>query len=141
MGVRKPPRPTVLPSALVCAFFQDKARALFLEQIDERGMVRLELPGLLINEGEDPVSALAAYLRSTLSIDAQIHLICLRGRFNVGTRKRRHVIPALAFACSAKKVSPKIAAPYSGAVWLAAEDAFERKLGRNTEWLKSAERV
>ncbi len=135
--IRTPPK----LSALVCAFFQDGARALFLEQKDERGITRLDLPSIIINEGEDPVSALAAYLRSTLAIDAQIHLICLRGKFNAGTRKRRRMIPALAFACSAKKIQPKIAPPYSGTVWLAAEDAFERKLGRNTEWLRSAERV
>lgn len=135
--IRTPPK----LSALVCAFFEDSGRALFLEKMDERGVVRLELPGLLINEGEDPVSALASFLRSTLSLDPQIHLIFLRGRYNAGTRKRRHLIPALAFRCSAKKVQPKIQAPYSGSVWLAAEDALSAKLGRTAEWLRQAERV
>ncbi len=135
--IRTPPK----LSALVCAFFEDSGRALFLEKTDERGRKQIELPYILINEGEDPVGALTAYLRSSLSLDAQIHLIFLRGRYNAGTRKRRHLITALAFRCSAKKVQPKISAPYSGSVWLAAEDALSAKLGRNSEWLRTAERV
>ncbi len=131
----------LFPSALVCALFEDNGRYFFLEKTDERGRKQIELPSVLINEGEDPVSVLAAYLRSALSLDSQIHLVSLRGKFNAGSRKRRRMIPALAFRCSAKKMQPKISAPYSSSRWLTAEDSLKEKLGRNSEWLQRAERV
>lgn len=135
-------------SALVCALFEDNGRYFFLEKTDERAKKaderarkQIELPCVLINEGEDPVSALSAHLRASLSLDPQIHLISLRGRYNAGSRKRRHLLPVLAFRCSAKRMQPKISAPYSSSRWLAAEDALKEKLGRNAEWLKTAAKV
>ncbi len=141
MGTRKPPRPTILPSALVCALFEDNGRYFFLEKTDLAGKIQIELPCVLVNEGEDPVSSLSNYLRSSLSLDAQIHLISLRGSFNAGTRKRRHMIPVLAFKCTVKRMSVKLPAAYSGSLWLSAEASFEQKMGRNTEWLMRAEKV
>ena len=129
------------PSALVCALFEDNGRYFFLERTDERGRKQIELPSVLINEGEDPVSLLSSFLRSSLSLDAQVHLITLQGRFNAGSRKRRHLIPVLAFRCSAKRMQPKISSPYSGFVWLGAEDSLKQKMGRNTEWLARAEKA
>ena len=128
-------------SALVCALFEDQGRYFFLEKTDERGRVQIELPSLLVNECEDPVSSLAAYIRNSLGLDAQIHLILLRGSFNVGTRKRRHIIPVLAFRCTVKKMSVKLPATYSGSRWLSAEASFAEKMGRNTEWLMRAEKI
>ncbi|VVB57252.1 Uncharacterised protein [uncultured archaeon] len=128
-------------SALVCALFEDSGRYFFLERTDERGRKQLELPSILINEGEDPVSSLSAYLRSSLSLDAQIHLIALRGTHNAGSRKRKHSIPALAFRCSVKRMQPKIPSSFSAFRWLAAEDALNEKLGRNSEWLKNCEKT
>jgi hypothetical protein len=128
-------------SALACALFEDNGRYLFLQRMDERGRTIIELPSVLINEGEDPVASLSAYLHSSLSLDSQIHLISLRGKFNAGSRKRRHLIPVLAFRCSAKRMQPKLPAAYSGFRWLAAEDSLKEKLGRNSEWLMRAERV
>ncbi len=135
--IRSPPK----LSALVCALFEDKGRYFFLEKTDERGRVLLELPSLLVNEGEDPVAMLDAYVRSSFSLDPQIHLISLRGTFNAGSRKRRNLISALAFSCSAKKMQPKIPSAYSGSRWLTAEDALEKKLGRNSEWLRMAQKI
>jgi len=128
-------------SALICALFEDNGRYFFLERLDERGRTLIDLPNILVNEGEDPVSMLDAHLRSSLSIDPQIHLISLRGTYNAGSRKRRHLIPVLAFRCSAKKMQPKLIPPYTGSRWLTAEDALEQKLGRNTEWLRMAEKI
>ncbi|MCL6089223.1 MAG: hypothetical protein M1530_03625 [Candidatus Marsarchaeota archaeon] len=135
--IRAPPK----LSALACALFEDNGRYFFLEKIDERGRKQIELPSVLVNEGDDPVSSLSSYLRSSLSLDSQIHLISLRGKFNAGSRKRRRMIPVLAFRCSAKRMQPKLPAAYSGFRWLAAEDSLKEKLGRNSEWLMRAERV
>ena len=128
-------------SALICALFEDNGRYFFLERLDERSRTLLELPSVLVNEGEDPVASLSAYLHSSLSLDPQIHLISLRGIYNSGSRKRRHLIPVLAFRCSAKKMQPKLPAPYSGSRWLTAEDALKEKLGKNSEWLRFCEKT
>jgi len=141
MGVRKPPRPTILPSALICALFEDKGRYFFLEKTDERARRQIELPCVLVNEGEDPVAMLAVYLHSSLSLDAQIHLICLRGMHNSGSRKRKHLIPALAFRCTAKRMNARLPSSFSGSRWLSAEDALKERLGRNTDWLQRAEKI
>ena len=135
--IKTPPK----PSALICALFEDNGRYLFLERTDERGRALIELPSVLVNEGEDPVAMLDAHLRASLSIDPQVHLISLRGQYNSGSRKRRHLIPVLAFRCSAKKMSTRVPPPYTSSRWLTAEDALDKKLGRNSEWLRKAEKI
>lgn len=138
MGRRQPKIGPPKPSLLVCALFEDGGRYFFLERKDERGIAFIDLPHVLLHGGEDPVSSLSAHLHSSLSIDAQVHLVSLRGQYNAGSRKRRHLIAALAFSCSAKRIQPKLPAPYSAFRWLKAEDSLKMRLGRNTEWLASA---
>lgn len=132
-----PPQPT----SLACALFEDGGRYFFMERMDERGAVLIDLPHVLLHGAEDPVSALVSHLHSSLSIDAQIHAVVLRGTYNTGSRKRRHLIPVLAFSCTSKRIQPKLPAPYSAFRWLKAEDSLKMRLGLNTQWLASAKKA
>ena len=125
-----------VPAALAAGLLEDGERALFLVRKNERGEELLEIPCVEVMRGDNPVAALYAAFRAQTGIDAQVHEILFERRHNAGTRKRRAVVPALAFRLTAKSHAVKPSPEFSGYRWLAPEDMKGRKLSRKAEWLR-----
>ena len=125
-----------LPSALAAGLLEDGERALFLVRKNLLGEELLEIPCAEVMPGENPVAALVAAFRAQAGIDAEVHEILFQRRHNAGTRKRRAIIPALAFKVTAKSHAVRVAPEFSGYKWLAPKDMAGKKLSRKSEWLR-----
>jgi len=125
------------PSSLAAGLLDDNGRALFLVRKNaSSGIETVELPCVLLLRGENPVARLAEEFRRQAGIDAQVHEILFEKRHNMGSRKRKVFIPALAFKVTAKNASAKPSGEYSGCKWIASADLVKYKLARNAEWLR-----
>lgn len=126
-----------LPSCLAAGLLVDGNRALFLVRVNEKGEELLEIPCALLMKGENPVAALASAFRAQTGIDAQVHEVLFEKRHNVGSRKRRALVPALVFKITAKSHAVKCAPEFSGYKWLEQKELLGKKLSRKTEWMGS----
>ncbi len=124
------------PASLACGILEDSGRALFLCRKRTDGTETVELPCILLQKGDNPVSALSAEFRRQTGIDGQVHGVLFERRHNSGSKRRKLWIPVLAFEVTAKKTSAKIAPEFSGFKWIAAEDLGKHRLARICEWLK-----
>jgi len=129
---------TILPKCLACGMLKDEGRVLFLKRKDERGIERIELPCVLVQSGRSPVAEIKSEFIRQTGIDAQMHEIVLESRHNAGSRKRKSWVPCLVFKFTAKNMRTKPASEFSGFGWLKLEDVKKEKLGRNTEWIRTA---
>lgn len=121
-------------SALACALIEDGGRVLFLKRKEgEREL--LELPCVLVEKGRNPVFELKEAVLAQTGIDAQVHEPVMEGRHNAGSRKRKKWIPALGFRVSAKSMSARVGAGFSGVKWIPLEEAKKERIGRKAEWL------
>ena len=107
-----------LPSALACGLLEDNERALFLLRKNVQGVETIELPCVLLQKGDNPVSALSSAFRAQTGIDAQVHEILFEKRWNAGTRKKKVWVPALMFKVTAKNASVRLSPEFSGCKWL-----------------------
>lgn len=139
--MQKTGKAATAPELLACALIEDSGRFLFLESKPREGSETIGLPCALVKKGGDPVSALARAIIEQAGIDAHVKEPALRGRFNLGSRKRKVWIPALAFNVSSKSYSARSSRDFSKAVWLSAEDALKKRLSRTSDWLRNCERV
>lgn len=128
-----------LPKALACALLEDNGRILFLVRKDANGIERIELPCVLVPSGRSPFADIKEAFQKMTGIDGEFHEIALEGRHNVGFRRRKNWVPALAFKVTAKNRAARPSGEFSGFRWLSFEDALRQKLGRNAEWLKKLE--
>ncbi|MFA5412466.1 MAG: hypothetical protein WC350_03935 [Candidatus Micrarchaeia archaeon] len=124
-------------SALACAIVEDGGRMLFLKRVEKEREV-LELPCVLVEKGMNPLSELKGAVLTQTGIDAQVHEPIMGGRHNVGSRKRKRWVPALGFRVSAKNMSARVGAGFSGVKWISLEDAKKERLGRKSEWLRAS---
>lgn len=124
-----------MPVALVCGMLLDANRALFLAKKDEKGNETIELPCVPIYAGENPAAAAVGALKEQAGIDAQAHEIIMRGKHNVGSRKRKEIVPVLVFRMGAKNVPAKVSSAFCGYRWLEEKQAATRKFSRKCEWL------
>jgi hypothetical protein len=168
---RRSPSQMVLPVALAVGMLEDDGRALFLfqNQMPVRGVkavggtmapgatassARLfELPCVLVMPGENPVQRLTESFLMQTGIDAQVHETMRQASINVGTRKRRQIIPVLVFRLTSKRMSAKIAivgppgrrcpdgsqepsrgAGWNGFVWMSIRQAVGEKFTRRGQW-------
>jgi len=122
--------------ALACGLLQDGERALFLSRKNVLGLETVEIPCVPIFKGENPVAKISEEFKRQTGIDAQVHEIAFEKRHNVGTRKRRQIVPAMAFRMSAKSAAARPSHEFSGYRWLSATDLLKFKLARNAEWLR-----
>ena len=148
---RRAPAHLVQPVALAVGLLEDGGRALFLYQEPAPGAAAggggraaraeagaggrlLELPSVLVMPGENPVSRLAEGYSQMTGIDAQVHETMRQASVNVGTRKRRHLVPVLVFRLTAKRMSARAGAGWNGFVWLAVRQALGEKFTRRGQW-------
>ena len=122
-------------SSLACGLLEDANRALFLCRKNAEGIETVELPCVLLKKGENPVAALASEFRRQTGIDAETHEILFEGKHNIGSRKRKAFVPALAFKMTAKRASCIPSAEFCGYRWLSREDLKNYRRGRNALWL------
>ena len=135
MRSRKIPTGTPMPKALVCALLEDNKRFLFLVRKDRTGIEKIELPCVLVPSGRSPFAEIKALFPQVTGIDGEIGEIVLEGKHNAGSRKKKNVVPALAFKVTAKNKSAKVSKDFSGFKWLSFEDFRKYRLGRNAERL------
>ncbi len=139
MGRRRVPTGSPIPKALACGMLEDGGRVLFLVRRDANGIERIEMPCVLVPSGRSPFADIReAFGRLTGIADCQVHGVALEGRFNTGSRRRRHLVPCLAFRVSARNRAARPSPEFSGFRWLSLDDALESRLGRNLEWLRTA---
>jgi len=138
MGRRKVLTGTPLPKALACGMLEDNGRVLFLVRRDMNGTERIEMPCILVASGRSPFAEIKSFFQKATGIDAEIHEIALEGRYNAGSRKRRNMVPVLAFRVSARNRTTRPMAGFSGFRWLSLDDARKQRLARNCEWLLRA---
>ena len=124
------------PAALACGLLEDNGRALFLCRRNSLGVETVELPCVLLQKGDNPVSALSTEFRRQTGIDGQVHGVLFERRHNIGARKRKAWIPALAFGVTAKNAGAKPAGEYSGFRWIASSELGKHKLARICDWLR-----
>ncbi len=125
-----------LPSGLAAGLLEDGERALFLVRKNVLGEELLEVPCAELMAGDNPVAALSSAFRAQAGIDAEVHEVLFQKRLNIGTRKRRAIIPVLAFKVTAKSHVVKPGQGFSGYRWLAPSDMGGKKLSRKSEWLR-----
>jgi len=125
------------PTALACGLLEDGNRALFLCRKDALGVETLELPCALILAGDNPVSALTSEFRRQTGLDGQVHEVIMEGKHNIGSRKRKQLVPVLVFKVTAKAASARQSGEFSGFEWLERRELLGRRLGRNFQWFWS----
>lgn len=118
-----------MTKALLCALIQDANRTLFIERTSA-DLVTYGIPSIMVNDGTDQVKALTQAVKEQTGIDAQVTQVALTGRHNVGSRKRRQYVPALAFYAVSKNYKPTVACK-----WLTVKQSREVKLDLNTAWI------
>ncbi len=125
-------------SALACAFIQDGIKILFLKKQSQspKNPMELCLPCVLVQQGENPVTALARAVRTQAGIDAQISEAKFEGKYNAGSKKRKILVPALGFQAAAKSARCNPSKEFAGFAWLPLAIAKKQKLARTAEWLK-----
>jgi len=124
------------PQAIAAGLLEDGERALFLARKNSLGVELLEIPCVEVMAGENPVAAIVAAFRQQTGIDAEAHEIIFQRKHNAGTRKRRALVPVLAFRLTAKSHSVKPSPEFSGYRWLAPKDMLGKRLSRKSEWLR-----
>ena len=124
------------PAAIAAGLLEDGERALFLVRKNVLGEELLEVPCAELMAGDNPVAALSSAFRAQAGIDAEVHEVLFQKRLNIGTRKRRAIIPVLAFKVTAKSHVVKPGQGFSGYRWLAPSDMGGKKLSRKSEWLR-----
>ncbi len=120
---------------LVCGMLEDNKRFLFLKRKDENGIERLEFPSVIMKSGTDPASLLVLAFKEKTGIDGEISDILFEEKYNSGSRKRKVLIPCLAFRFLAKNKTAKPPNEFSGFKWLTLDDAKKQKIARTSEWI------
>ena len=123
------------PIALACGILRDGARVLFLVRRRSDGMEMLELPCVAVHSGENTVALLSVAFREQAGIDGMVCEPVIEGRHNLGSRRRKALVPAIGFAVKAKNCTARPASGFAGFKWMALAEAARKKLSRNTEWL------
>ena len=121
--------------SLACGLLEDGNRALFLCRKNADGIETVELPCVLLKKGENPVASLASEFARQTGIDAEAHEIMFEGKHNAGSRKKKMLVPALAFRMTAKNASCKPSTEFSGYRWLAREGLRGFRLAKSCWWL------
>jgi len=132
--MKKTPLPKP-PVALACGLLEDGNRALFLCRRNEKGEEELELPCALLFAGDNPVSSLAIEFRRQTGIDGEVHEVIIEGKHNAGSRKRRLLVPALAFKLTAKSASVRVSSEFCSYKWLERRELSGKKIGRLLRWM------
>jgi len=120
---------------LACGILEDNGRILMLIRKNERGTEQFELPYVLLAKGDNPVQSLTAMFMSSAGIDAQVHEIILEAKHNIGSRKRKRFIPAVAFHMTSKSSRVSLAPQFSGFKWVPRDEVAKLRLSRQAEWL------
>ncbi|MCX6772451.1 MAG: NUDIX hydrolase, partial [Candidatus Micrarchaeota archaeon] len=108
---------------------------LFLCRKSPLGTETIELPCVLLQKGENPVATLTSEFKRQTGIDAQVHEVRFERRHNIGSRKRKLLVPVLVFKITARNASAKPSGEFSGFRWIAQPDLGKYKLCRNALWL------
>ena len=124
------------PSALAAGLLEDGGRALFLVRRNLKGVETVELPCVLLLNGENPVARLTEAFWQQTGIDPEVHEILFERRHNAGSRKRKNWVPVLVFKITAKSASAKPSSEFSGYRWIASEDLGRFKPGKNCDWFR-----
>ena len=120
---------------LACGILEDGNRILFLTRKNKLGVEYFELPHALLVKGDNPVAALTKTFLSGTGIDAQVHEIILEAKHNIGSRKRKKFIPAVAFKVTSKSNRVSLSPQFSGFRWVPRDEVGKLKLARQAEWL------
>ena len=120
---------------LACGILEDNGRILMFTSKNNRGIELFELPYVLLVKGDNPVHSLAAMFMSSAGIDAQVHEIVLEAKHNIGSRKRKRFIPAVAFHITSKSNRVSLAPQFSGFKWVPRDEVAKLRLSRQAEWL------
>jgi len=102
---------------------------MFLESC-EKEKVCFSLPCVLADEKENPLEVLKKIVAEELGIDCQVGMVALAGKHNVGSRRRKQFVNALAFTATAKNYFTK-----RKVKWVAMKEAKAMRLCRQSEWL------
>ncbi len=125
------------PSALAVGAISDGKRMFFLVKKNPQGIDCVELPSVLIYGNDDPVSALVSLFQSSCGIDAHVRGVIVQSVHNVGSRKRKHNVPALVFDVGTKTAKPALAPGISGYKWLTLNEARAMRPTRLFEWIRN----
>jgi len=126
---------TKKPIAYAAGLLFDGERAFFLQRKTLDGKIELELPGGIVMEGESPVSIVKAAFSQKAGIDCEVGQVEIQGRYNVGSRKNRLMVPAMGLACNAKDKTAHPSAQYCGIKWVKKDEVKRERLARNSEWV------
>jgi hypothetical protein len=130
-GKIAPPQPV----ALACALLLDGKRALFLVRKRFDGKEEIGLPCIELMAGDNPAAAIGAELRRCTGIDGHVGAPVRNGKYNCGSRKRRAMIPAMAFEVEARNTKATPSAEYCGVKWLEFEMAEKCLIARKSAWM------
>ena len=123
---------------LACGMVEDGNRILFLTRKNKLGVEYFELPYALLVRGDNPVTVLTKTFLLNTGIDAQVHEIIYEAKHNVGSRKRKRFIPAVAFKVTSKSNRVFLSKEFSGFKWVPRDDVGKLKLAMQAEWLWQA---
>ncbi|VVC71868.1 Uncharacterised protein [uncultured archaeon] len=129
------------PELIACALIEDNGRILFLKSKSADGKDLISLPCAPVPKGGNPVQILSEAVKEQAGIDAHVQAPALKGRLNVGTRKSKYWIPAIAFTTTSKSLRASPSPPFTGTAWLSAIDALKKRFSRTSEWLRDCENV
>jgi hypothetical protein len=120
---------------LACGMVEDGNRILFLTRKNRIGTEYFELPYALLVRGDNPVAVLTKAFLLQTGIDAQVHEIIYQAKHNIGSRKRKKFIPAVAFKVTSKSNRVSLSKEFSGFKWVPRDEVGKLKLARQAEWL------
>ncbi len=119
------------PIGLAAAYIEDGGRVLFLGKALADGRREFELPCALVYPGDDAAMVAIRAAKQFAGLDCEVTCIKYQGKINGGSRKRKRLVPFMAFAARSKSLHAVAKLPYTSIGWMTLDQAKSAKLSRN----------